>query len=214
MRSKLVHPAQSRVRVRHSVNGGGETAAKSCLKLGLLALALCGHVAVATSPACDESEREVFACSTGPKRIAVCLQQAEDRTHQGLIYRFGTPLGTELTLSGNEPIKSGWETDASGGTAFLKFRNGEYQYVVYSRQGGGTGACPDAPEMWCPWLDEGVLVFRGGELLSRIACLENDGPSELWRVKGELGAASERVELERGETLDILRRMDRGNHER
>lgn len=78
---------------------------------------------------CDRNETAVFSCEIGKKSLSVCLQN-----NHSLTYRYGLGEAIELELS--SPVFS--SAMCSGGAiSRLRFRNGDYDYIVYDRLCGG-----------------------------------------------------------------------------
>ncbi len=125
---------------------------------------------------CTDTETTVFACSTGAKLVSVCASADAG----SLQYRFGKPDGNgplEMSLPKRAMTPAQTATGASvpfsgGGGSWLRFRNGDYAYVVYSGIGrwGPNGETIEK---------EGVAVERNGEQVANLPC---SGP-----LKSELG---------------------------
>lgn len=130
---------------------------------------------------CTADEEVVFACRTGAKLVSVCAAQRSSASTGYVQYRFGKPdsdsplelqlpdariVGAQAATGGNLPF-------AGGGAAWMRFRRGNYAYVVYS----GIG-------QWGPQggIDEraGVVVERDGQQIAALRCDDD-------RAAGELG---------------------------
>lgn len=120
----------------------------------------------ATESHCKEQEQTVFSCSLGSKIVSVCASNDISPTKGYLQYRFGPKNAPELifpasTESSNRSIlRSGIYMFSGGGGGYLRFINGQYNYVVYTAIGKGWGT------------KEGVAVEKGNKLLTNIKCQE------------------------------------------
>lgn len=99
---------------------------------------------------CDRDETAVFSCEIGNKSLSVCLQGKNS-----LAYRYGQEDAIELELSSavfSSAMCSG------GAISRLRFRNGDYDYIVYDRlcRGGVDEA--------------GLHVLKNGHLLADKSC--------------------------------------------
>lgn len=131
---------------------------------------------------CTAAETIVFACRTGAKRVSVCASKSSSPDEGYLQYRFGDPESDaplEMVLPpGRLPPRYAARGEnvpfAGGGGSWLRFRNGDYGYVVYS----GIGRWgPDGE----PMEKDGIQVERQGRVVANLPC---SGP-----VLGELGPA-------------------------
>ncbi|MCP9222704.1 hypothetical protein MKP08_08100 [Erythrobacter sp. LQ02-29] len=115
-----------------------------------------------TSVACAQDEQELFACTAGSKRIAVCgVTDAQGRkTAQ---YRFGSSDKVELVLDGGRFANTAY---SGGGESQIQFANGDVRYIVYSRT-IRTGFDEDGNK---PEFTDGVWVVRGDENLADRQC--------------------------------------------
>jgi hypothetical protein len=147
-----------------------------------------GGAAVAQAPPphgslCAVDEVVIFHCGIGRKMVSVC----GDRTatpHAS--YRFGTPGNIELAYPG--PGQSGLtyarEMYSGGGALQIRFSNGGNDYAVYSRtvRTGFNGRNN-------PQFSDGVMVRRGGRLISNRACttqVSGDGQPEDFMPEGTI----------------------------
>lgn len=115
---------------------------------------------------CTPQETVVFDCRVGSKRVSVC-GSGPDR----LQYRFGRAdarAALELTLpEGPVPARRAASGEtvpfSGGGGSWLRFRNGDYRYVVYSGIGrwGENGETVEK---------QGVVVERGGRVVADLPC--------------------------------------------
>ena len=112
---------------------------------------LAGPVALAASAG------QLFACRIGAKSVSVTDAGGE------IAYRYGTAGKDEMSIVGT--AKSGkvlqLEQRFAGMEYQLRFRNGEFSYIVYSSEGDGrTGALPTS----------GLVVMKGAKVLSDRSC--------------------------------------------
>ncbi len=113
---------------------------------------------------CARGEEVIFHCAIGDKMLSVCGGRAGTPHAQ---YRFGAPGDIELAFPG--PGQSGLtyarEAYSGGGALQMNFSNGGYDYTVYSRtvRTGFRGRNN-------PRFTDGVMVRRGGRLVSNRAC--------------------------------------------
>ena len=120
---------------------------------------------------CTPNETVIFACRTGPKLVSVCASKDAGRGKGSLQYRFGkpdSPEPLEMTLPESmiPPAKaaSGEAVPfAGGGGSWLRFRKGEYGYVVYSGIGkwGPKGETREK---------QGLVVERAGKQIASLKC--------------------------------------------
>lgn len=114
---------------------------------------------------CKDSEDILFSCVTRAKLISVCASKDLTSTNGYIQYRTEAngKLEFEFPQSHEHPSKIFTfmrTTGAHGGTAALRFKNGEYTYVT-----------------WLIWdrtiEDQGVTVKRNGKSIASLACLDN-----------------------------------------
>ena len=119
----------------------------------------------------------MYSCKTGAKTVSVCASAGASKQKGYLQYRFGkTGPGeaAEVALPAGEVVPQQAATGVSvpfagGGGSWLRFRKGEYSYVVYS----GIG-------LWGPKGEiqekQGVVVERNGKSIAHLRCAaEPDG---------------------------------------
>jgi hypothetical protein len=132
----------------------------------LIAL-LCTISASAAPPTlCSTAEVNVFSCGAGKKIISVCASKdvAADRGY--LQYRFGTAPKVEVAVPAAKsvpPAKSAIAGNLSfsgGGGAYLRFRTGDYEYIVYTAIGKGWGE------------KDGVAIEQKGKRRSHVSCTD------------------------------------------
>lgn len=148
---------------------------------------------------CTAGEDVVFACRMGAKLVSVCAAQGSTAATSYVQYRFGRadsvePLELQLpdarivaaqaATGGNVPF-------AGGGAAWMRFRRGDYAYVVYSGIGrwGPQGETEERA---------GVVVERGGRQIAALRCDDDRAAGELgpdWFERVGLGGKGEEFEL-------------------
>lgn len=114
---------------------------------------------------CAVGEQVIFSCGVGRKMVSVCGGRATAPHAQ---YRFGTPGDIELAFPGpadQSQLTYARETYSGGGALRIIFTRGGYDYTVYSRtvRTGFRGRNN-------PQISDGVMVSRGGRLVSNMAC--------------------------------------------
>ena len=115
--------------------------------------------------ACASAEEELFSCTAGAKRIAVCgVTNAQgQKTAQ---YRFGDADAAEIVLDGGRFASVPY---SGGGEAQIEFANGGVRYIVYSRT-VRTGFDDEGNK---PEFTDGVLVVRDGKPIAERNCTAN-----------------------------------------
>ncbi len=120
---------------------------------------------------CTTSETVVFSCKTGGKTVSVCSSAGASTRKGTLQYRFGK-VGPaeppEVAVPAGETLPQQAATGTSvpfagGGGIWLRFRKGDYAYVVYSGTGrwGPKGEVQDK---------QGVVVERSGKSIAHLRC--------------------------------------------
>ncbi len=120
---------------------------------------------------CTPQETVVFSCRTGEKMVSACASQDAGRNQGSLQYRFGKPDSSEaleMSLPAGRTIPSRAATGSTlsfsgGGGAWLRFRNGQTAYTLYTGIGkwGPKGATQEK---------QGLAVERGGKLVANLKC--------------------------------------------
>ena len=120
---------------------------------------------------CTALETTVFTCRAGAKRISVCADPASTAQRGYVQYRFGKADGSdrlemELPTGRVAPptaAAGGSVVFAAGGSAWLRFVNGDHAYVVYTGIGkwGPQGAVREK---------EGLVVERRGKQIASLKC--------------------------------------------
>ena len=121
-----------------------------------------GFAAPATTH-CHADEAVVYSCTFGPKTASVCA------TPGAIVFRYGR-LGDadpDVQVSGSGaggPARWAVITGGGGGRQdSLRFSSAGKNYIVYSAAYGSLTAIPGRRE-------SGVVVFRGYEVASMLAC--------------------------------------------
>jgi hypothetical protein len=115
---------------------------------------------------CQPAEVNVFSCGAGKKVISVCAFKDASADHGYLQYRFGAPKQVEVAVPDDRSTPSSKSAIAGnlvfsgGGGAYLRFKTGEYEYVVYTAIGKGWGA------------KDGVAIDRNGKRRGHVACTD------------------------------------------
>jgi len=119
---------------------------------------------------CAADEVVIYQCGIGRELVAVCGSRTPTPHAQ---YRFGTPGHVALAFPG--PGQSGGlsyarEMYSGGGALQIRFSNGGYDYAAYSRtvRTGFNGRNN-------PQFSDGVMVRRGGRLVSNRSCTTDVG---------------------------------------
>ena len=115
---------------------------------------------------CARGEEVIFSCGVGRKMVSVCGGRATAPHAQ---YRYGAPGNIELAFPGPaDQSRLVYEREAysGGGALQIRFTRGGYDYAVYSRTiRTGFGRRGNNPRF-----SDGVMVMRGGRLVSNLAC--------------------------------------------
>jgi len=136
------------------------------MKQALIALFCISYAsAYAAATLCSSAEEDVFSCHTATNKIiSVCASKdlASDRGY--LQYRFGLPDKVEVAVPADRSVApansalSGTLVFSGGGGDYLRFKAGEYDYVVYTAIGKGWGE------------KDGVAIEKNGKRLSHVSC--------------------------------------------
>ena len=157
------------------------TAALSVLGTPSLALA---KPAAAPAAMCAAAEEIVFDCAQGRKVISLCAAQVpngQGRTQ--LRYVSGTPGKVELEISQAahpEAFTAGETGLSGGGIDYVRVKNGDFAYVVY------TGMTPG-------WSQDGWIVESKGTAISHHVCKGGATGPDVWGpvYKAKLAKASD-----------------------
>lgn len=125
------------------------------LTISAIQSAMAQPVDPVTPSHCTSQEDVIFDCPIGKKHVSVCNNGGD------LQYRFGRLGSTELAFpqspEENASVTQGTIMLSGGGGDYLRFSNGDYDYVVYSAEGRGV-------------LNEGVVVEKDGKRLTTLKC--------------------------------------------
>jgi hypothetical protein len=129
--------------------------------------------AYSTETLCNSSEEVVFSCPTKRgKTISVCALTTKPAGAR-ISYRLGASKKIDLELiadtSQDSPLVEGNQSWGSRAYAnFLRFRTGDFAYVVQNRWDG----CPWPGETRCEKYSDfdGVTVTKSEKLVTRLAC--------------------------------------------
>jgi hypothetical protein len=129
---------------------------------------ICGLIsstAFAAPTLCLSAEENVFSCHTATKKmISVCASKDMAADHGYLQYRFGSPGKVEVVVPADRSVLpansalSGTLMFSGGGGGYLRFKAGDYDYVVYTAVGKGWGE------------KDGVATEKNGKRLSHVSC--------------------------------------------
>ena len=120
---------------------------------------------------CSPNEEVIFSCkTTRAKIVSVCASPSLADSGGYIQYRFGTADKPELIYPSakrnpRQHFTSGTLTYSGGGGAYIQFRNGAYNYIVFTGIGRG-------------WEKDGGGVEKAGHRLSEIKCA-NRAQSEI-----------------------------------
>ncbi len=120
---------------------------------------------------CTPMETIVFACRVGAKLVSVCASNNAGPNQGYMQYRFGkrqSPEPMELTIPDKEmapnKVATGrFDPHAGGASSWLRFRKGQFSYVVFS----GIGRWGPKGEVLAK---EGVVVERGDKVMATLRC--------------------------------------------
>src|ERR1700683_4346865 len=130
----------------------------------ILTFCVLSTAANAASTLCLANEDTIFSCRAGKKVISVCASKDLAAEHGYLQYRFGSPAKVELAVPADRlipPASSAVSRTlvfSGGGGAYLRFKTGDYDYVVYTAIGRGWG------------VKDGVAIEKNGKRLSHVSC--------------------------------------------
>lgn len=160
--------------VRLTSNVRGQVVAHPALKASVTAVLLfVSTSAPATGTLCTMSEEIVFSCPiSGGKTVSVCASSLNDEKAR-IAYRFGTLKDVELELVNDasrrgDAVEYNEAVGARGYDLFVRFRSGDYGYVVQQRWDG----CPRSADEHCKGSSffAGVTVYKAGRRLNRHEC--------------------------------------------
>ena len=122
--------------------------------------------AIAGPTLCLKDEDNIFSCGAGKKVISVCASKDLAPDHGYLQYRFGSPKKVEMTIPADRSVPpaktaiAGSLTFSGGGGDYLRFKVGDYEYIVYTAIGRGWGE------------KDGVAVEQNGKRRGHVSCTD------------------------------------------
>jgi hypothetical protein len=126
---------------------------------------------------CAAGEVTRFSCYTGKKFISLCSSQSAGGASANVRYLFGRPGAIELSYPlMNRPSPATFYTGSliysQGGTTYVRFLSGSYEYIIYSNQGaaGERG-----------WLKEGLVVAKSDQHVAHVRCRQSNPAQSGWR---------------------------------
>ena len=133
--------------------------------------------------ACAQGERTLFFCEAGRKQIAVC-GVTDAKGKPSAQYRYGSDTA-ELVLADGRFASVPY---SGGGESQIEFVNDATRYIVYSRtvRTNFKAGEPNDPEM-----TDGVMVVRGGKVLSDKQCTSDPQSVDVMAGDDYGGVASE-----------------------
>jgi hypothetical protein len=123
----------------------------------MLALAALMPAGLGFMARAEEAPTKVFTCAIGKKTVSVT--SADGR----LIYHYGTANKDEMSIVGIRTSGNIFQMKQrfAGMEYQLRFRNGEFNYIVYSNEGNGrVGAAATS----------GLVIMRGAKRMSDRSC--------------------------------------------
>jgi hypothetical protein len=151
---------------------GFDTTSVALAATALLCCAVQAAASAATPPSlCAANEEVVFACAQGQDIISLCAVPAAYGSAQTqLRYVYGKQRKIKLEVSQAahpEAFTSGVAGLAGGGIDFVRVRNGDFAYVVY------TGLSPG-------WSQDGWIVEAHGSPISHHICKRVATGEKVW----------------------------------
>jgi hypothetical protein len=130
---------------------------KTLLAVGLLAIS------------CTSSWATEFTCQLDNNKY-VSVNVLAGKTP---VYRYGTLSKVEIALPKNGSVSDevfmGQMLFAQGGSIYLRFKTGDFNYVVYDGEGKG-------------WQFKGLVVYQRDKIINKKEC-KGDNTSDLWVMK-------------------------------
>lgn len=121
---------------------------------------------------CSAPEKVFFSCVTGKKIVSVCASADYPAPSAALQYRFGSKGAPEIVWPEAATSRAGVTFGnigySGGGLGYIRFTNGDIEYVVYSGMGKG-------------WSKDGVMVEQNGKSLANHLC-KGDVVQDLWHT--------------------------------
>ena len=114
------------------------------------------------SSLCQPDEKIVFSCDTEKKSISVCASGDLSPSSGYVQYRFGNKEKLDISFPEPRQHPRAFATAktlmySGGGGAYMKFKNGNYSYIVYT----GIGK---------EWEAQGVVVEKDGTQIANVEC--------------------------------------------
>jgi hypothetical protein len=125
-------------------------------------------VEIKTTGLCESTESIIFSCSTkNGKLLSVCSKLNAPKVSK-VQYRFGKVNQVELTLprTNSDSISYNSVMYSGGGGAYVRFKHGDTDYVVFSKIVKGEGE------------SSGVLIQKKGKKSAQVRC-EVEGDVDL-----------------------------------
>jgi hypothetical protein len=127
---------------------------KAMIVTGLVALIALGLTSTGHAEGISTT---VFTCSIGKKMVSVT------QTDGRITYHYGTGIKDEMSIIGKPALGNVFQMSQrfAGMEYQIRFRNGEYSYIVYDSEGNGrVGAAASS----------GLVIMRGTKRISDRAC--------------------------------------------
>ncbi len=167
--------------------------------------------ALAISPTlCRMEEKTVFSCQTGKKFASLCASHGRETSKDSLRYVFGKPKAIELSIPSKTVLPAtqfhnGSTSYSLGSMHYVRFVNGQYEYIIYSNQ-GQTKMDASKSLVQRGWLQEGVLVAKNTAMLANFPCRKFKHPVSAFRENIEyknikLPIVQDAEDIERVENL-------------
>jgi len=116
---------------------------------------------------CAATEDTVFGCAQGQKIISLSATPAVDGGRARLRYVYGTQAKIELEVSRPDAFTSGITALSGGGIDYVRVRNDEFSYVVYTA-------------MAHEWSQDGWIVESNGSPISHHICRGGATGPNVW----------------------------------
>ena len=112
---------------------------------------------------CTANERTIFACTTGKKVLSICASKDFSSSSGYVQYRFGPKGSPELSWPPMEDrsrkdIETGQERSARDLVSHLRFKKGNYHYIVFDAFGADIES------------KAGVVVLKDGKKVASLQC--------------------------------------------
>jgi hypothetical protein len=130
-------------------------------------------VSASVQSLCAQQEEIVFSCKIDKKLVSVCASKEISPTGGFIQYRFGKKDAAELLFPKGDlsqrHVKAKSLPLVGGGIAYLRFSNGQFDYVVYQAMSRDLGT------------RDGVAVLKAGKLARNISC--DDLPTAMFNTE-------------------------------